>query len=144
MKIEILMLLESEMKGNNPTILNENEYEIEEIELFDEDDDFSSESSANEFKIVEMDDCYIMCKTPNPPLTYNEKREFMTGLILYDNTKEKKSKTTHFCVLTESEKSKLVTYKANENAVYYVEIVGLKGLKCKKELKSIKKYLNEL
>ena len=56
MKIEILMLLESEMKGNNPTILNENEYEIEEIELFDEDDDFSSESSANKFKIVEMDD----------------------------------------------------------------------------------------
>lgn len=48
------------MKGNNPTILNENEYEIEEIELFDEDDDFSSEASANEFKIVEMDDCYIM------------------------------------------------------------------------------------
>lgn len=40
MKIEILMLLESGMKGNNPTILNENEYEIEEIELFDEDDDF--------------------------------------------------------------------------------------------------------
>ena len=40
MKIEILMLLESEMKGNNPTILNENEYEIEEIELFDEDDDY--------------------------------------------------------------------------------------------------------
>ena len=108
------------MKGNNPTILNENEYEIEEIELFDEDDDFSSESSANKFKIVEMDDCYIMCKTPNSPLT------------------------THFCVLTEAEKSKLVTYKANENAVYYVEIVGLKGLKCKKELKSIKKYLNEL
>ena len=62
MKIEILMLLESEMKGNNPTILNENEYEIEEIELFDGDDDFSSESSANKFKIVEMDDCYIMCK----------------------------------------------------------------------------------
>lgn len=29
MKIEILMLLESEIKGNNPTILNENEYEIE-------------------------------------------------------------------------------------------------------------------
>lgn len=144
MKIEILMLLESEMKGNNPTILNENEYEIEEIELFDEDDDFSSESSANKFKIVEMDDCYIMCKTLNSPLTYNEKREFMTGLILYDNTKEKKSKTTHFCVLTEAEKSKLVKYKANENAVYYVEIVGLKGLKCKKELKSIKKYLNEL
>ena len=85
-----------------------------------------------------------MCKTPNSPLTYNEKREFMTGLILYDNTKEKKSKTTHFCVLIEAEKSKLVTYKANENAVYYVEIVGLKGLKCKKELKSIKKYLNEL
>ena len=113
MKIEILMLLESEMKGNNPTILNENEYEIEEIELFDEDDDFSSESSANKFKIVEMDDCYIICKTPKSPLTYNEK-------------------------------SKLVTYKANENAVYYVEIVGLKGLKCKKELKSIKKYLNEL
>ena len=56
MKIEILMLLESEMKGNNPTILNENEYEIEEIELIDEDDDFSSESSANKFKIVEMDD----------------------------------------------------------------------------------------
>ena len=71
MKIEILMLLESEMKGNNPTILNENEYEIEEIELFDEDDDFSSESSANKFKIVEMDDFYIMCKTPNSPLTYN-------------------------------------------------------------------------
>ena len=46
--------------------------------------------------------------------------------------------------LTEAEKSKLVTYKANENAVYYVEIVGLKGPKCKKELKSIKKYLNEL
>lgn len=62
------------MKGNNPTILNENEYEIEEIELFDEDDDFSSESSANEFKIVEMDDYYIMCKTPNSPLTYNEKK----------------------------------------------------------------------
>lgn len=60
MKIEILMLLESEMKGNNPTILNENEDEIEEIELFDEDDDFSSKASANEFKIVEMDDCYIM------------------------------------------------------------------------------------
>ena len=146
------MLLESEMKGNNPTILNENEYEIEEIELFDEDDDFSSESSANKFKIVEMDDCYIMCKTPNSPLTYNEKREFMAGLILYDNTKEKKSKTTHFCVLTEAEKSKLVTYKANENAVLSVlgclprfpPIVGLKGLKCKKELKSIKKYLNEL
>lgn len=78
MKREILMLLESEMKGNNPTILNENEYEIEEIELFDEYDDFSSESSANKFKIVEMDDCYIMCKTPNYPLTYNEKREFMT------------------------------------------------------------------
>ena len=94
-------------------------------------------------KIVEMDDCYIMCKTPKSPLTYNEKREFMTVLILYDNTKEKKSKTTHFCVLTEAEKSKLVTYKANENAVYYVEIVGLKGLKCEKELKSIKKYLNE-
>lgn len=86
----------------------------------------------------------LCAKTPNSPLTYNEKREFMTGLILYDNTKEKKSKTTHFCVLTEAEKSKLVTYKANENAVYYVEIVGLKGLKCKKELKSIKKYLNEL
>ena len=51
MKIEILMLLESEMKGNNPTILNENEYEIEEIELFDEDDDFSSESSANKYFI---------------------------------------------------------------------------------------------
>ena len=48
MKIEILMLLESEMKGNNPTILNENEYEIEEIELFDEYDDFSSESSEPE------------------------------------------------------------------------------------------------
>ena len=31
MKIEILMLLESEMKGNNPTILNKNEYEIEEL-----------------------------------------------------------------------------------------------------------------
>ena len=108
MKREILMMLESEMKGNNPTILNENEYEIEEIELFDEYDDFSSESSANKFKIVEMDDCYIMCKTPNSPLTDNEKREFMAGLILYDNTKEKKSKTTHFCVLTEAEKSKLV------------------------------------
>ena len=52
MKIEILMLLESEMKGNNPTILNENEYEIEEIELFDEDDDFSSESSANNSKLL--------------------------------------------------------------------------------------------
>lgn len=52
MKIEILMLLESEMKGNNPTILNENEYEIEEIELIDEDDDFSSESSANKFKLL--------------------------------------------------------------------------------------------
>lgn len=96
MKIEILMLLESEMKGNNPTILNENEYEIEEIELFDEDDDFSSESSANKFKIVEMDDCYIICKTPNFPLTYNEKREFMAGLILYDNTKEKKIQNNTF------------------------------------------------
>ena len=95
MKIENIMMLESEMKGNNPTILNENEYEIEEIELFDENDDFSSESSANEFKIVEMDDCYIMCKTPNSPLTYNEKRESMTGLILYDNTKEKKNPKQH-------------------------------------------------
>ena len=37
-----------------------------------------------------------------------------------------------------------VYIKPEENAVYYVEIVGLKGLKCKKELKSIKKYLNEL
>ena len=129
---------------SNPTLLYLLHEKDLEVELFDEDDDFSSESSANKFKIVEMDDCYIMCKTPNSPLTYNEKREFMTGLILYDNTKEKKSKTTHFCILTEAEKSKLVTYKANENAVYYVKIVGLKGLKCKKELKSIKKYLNEL
>lgn len=40
------------MKGNNPTILNENEYEIEEIELFDEDDDFSSESSAINSKLL--------------------------------------------------------------------------------------------
>ena len=47
-------------------------------------------------KIVEMDDCYIMCKTPNSPLTYNEKREFMTGLILYDNTKEKKIQNNTF------------------------------------------------
>lgn len=62
MKIEILMLLESEMKGKNPTILNENEYEIEEIELFDEEDDFSSESSANKFKIVEMDDATLCAK----------------------------------------------------------------------------------
>ena len=52
MKIEILMLLESEMKGNNPTILNENEYEIEEIELFDEDDDFSFESSSINSKLL--------------------------------------------------------------------------------------------
>ena len=37
MKIEILMLLESEIKGNNPTILNE-------------DDDLSSKASANKFK----------------------------------------------------------------------------------------------
>lgn len=42
-----------------------------------------------------MDDCYIICKTPNFPLTYNEKREFMAGLILYDNTKEKKNPKQH-------------------------------------------------
>ena len=39
MKIEILMLLESEMKGNNPTILNENEYEIENESEIDIEDD---------------------------------------------------------------------------------------------------------
>lgn len=90
-----------------------------------------------------MDNCHIICKTPNTPLSYDDKREFMTELILYDNTKEDKSKPTHFCILTESEKSKLVTFKANENATYYIEIVGLKGLDCKKELEIIKKYLNK-
>lgn len=39
-------------------------------------------------------------ETPNFPLTYNEKREFMAGLILYDNTKEN-PKQHIFCVLTE-------------------------------------------
>ncbi len=79
-----------------------------------------------------------MCKTPNSPLTYNEKREFMTGLILYDNTKEKKIQNNTFLRLTEAEKSKLVTYKAKKMQYIMLKLFGLKGLKCKKELKSIK------
>lgn len=142
MKIESLILLESEMKGNKPTILNENEYEVEEIELFEDEDNPFTQPTNNKFKVIEMDDCYVICKTPDFPLTPMEKKEFMIGLITYDNAKDNPSKPTHFCVLTKSEKSKLVTYKANENATYYLEIVGLKNLDCDRELSNIKRIVN--
>ncbi len=143
MKIESIILLEPEMKGNSPTILNENEYEVEQIELFEDENNPFTQPTNNKFKVIEMDECYVICKTPEFPLTLMEKKEYMMGLINYDNLKDNPSKPTHFCVLTTSEKSKLVTYKANENATYYLEIVGLKNLDCDMALENIKKIVNK-
>lgn len=142
MTLKSTVISESKMTGNKPSILNENDFKIEEIDIYDDNRELYTLSTNPKFEIIEKKECYLLCNVPNSPLTLDEKKGFMISLIFYDISKDDSSKPTHFCVFTKFGESKLVTYKINKNSTYYVEIIRLKDLCHEKELSNLKRLVN--